>query len=82
MDIDLPTTTLESMHTPSYPSGHSTQGIFIGKVLSKMHPTHEKKLMELGKMISHSRLMARAHYPSDSAAGRDLANILLKNKKG
>ena len=81
LDIDLPTTTLESMHTPSYPSGHSTQGIFIGKVLSKMYPSHEKKLMELGKMISHSRLMARAHYPSDSKFGEYLGNILFNNLK-
>ena len=58
--MDFPTTTLESMHTPSYPSGHSTQGIFIGRVLSKMYPKHEKQLMEIGKMISNSRLMARA----------------------
>ena len=81
LDIDLPATTLESMHTPSYPSGHSTQGIFIGKVLSKMYPSHEKKLMELGKMISHSRLMARAHYPSDSKFGEYLGNILFNNLK-
>ena len=81
LDIDLPTTTLESMHTPSYPSGHSTQGIFIGKVLSKMYPSHEKKLVELGKMISHSRLMARAHYPSDSKFGEYLGNILFNNLK-
>ena len=81
LGIDLPTTTLESMHTPSYPSGHSTQGIFIGKVLSKMHPTHEKKLMEIGKMISNSRLMARAHYPSDSKFGEYLGNILFNNLK-
>ena len=81
LGIDLPTTTLKSMYTPSYPSGHSTQGIFIGKVLSKMYPSHEKKLMELGKMISHSRLMARAHYPSDSKFGEYLGNILFNNLK-
>ena len=81
LNIDLPTPTLASMPTTSYPSGHSTQGIFIGKVLSKMHPTHEKKLMELGKMISHSRLMARAHYPSDSKFGEYLGNILFNNLK-
>tara|TARA_B100001115_G_scaffold180484_1_gene172888 strand:- start:271 stop:897 length:627 start_codon:yes stop_codon:yes gene_type:complete len=81
LEMDLPTTTLESMHTPSYPSGHSTQGIFIGKVLSKMHPNHEKKLMEIGKMVSHSRLMARAHYPSDSRFGEYLGNLLFNNLK-
>jgi len=81
LEMDLPTTTLESMHTPSYPSGHSTQGIFIGKVLSKMYPNHEKKLMELGKMISKSRLMARAHYPSDSRFGEYLGELLFRNLK-
>jgi len=81
LEMDLPTTTLESMHTPSYPSGHSTQGIFIGKVLSKMYPNHEKKLMEIGKMISKSRLMARAHYPSDSRFGEYLGELLFRNIK-
>ena len=57
LEMDFPTTTLESIHTPSYPSGHSTQGIFIGRVLSKMYPKHEKQLMEIGKMISNSRLI-------------------------
>jgi len=37
--------------------------------------------MELGKMISHSRLMARAHYPSDSKFGEYLGNILFNNLK-
>ena len=81
LEMDLPTTTLESMHTPSYPSGHSTQGIFIGKVLSKMYPNHEKKLMKIGKMVSHSRLMARAHYPSDSRFGEYLGELLFRNLK-
>jgi len=37
--------------------------------------------MKVAQNISRSRNIARAHYPSDSAAGRDLANILLKNRK-
>ena len=81
LNIEFPTTTLESMHTPSYPSGHSTQGIFIGRVLSKMYPKHEKQLMEIGKMISNSRLMARAHYPSDSKFGEELGELLFRNLK-
>ena len=81
LNIEFLTTTLESMHTPSYPSGHSTQGIFIGRVLSKMYPKHEKQLMEIGKMISKSRLMARAHYPSDSKFGEYLGELLFRNLK-
>tara|TARA_B100000073_G_scaffold320267_1_gene299820 strand:+ start:196 stop:825 length:630 start_codon:yes stop_codon:yes gene_type:complete len=75
------TTTLDSMKTPSYPSGHSVQGIFISRVFSKMLPEHTKELLELGKMISESRLMARAHYPSDSKFGEQVGEILFLNLK-
>ena len=81
LEMDLPTTTLESMHTPSYPSGHSIQGIFIAKVLSKMYPKHKKQLMEIGKMVSNSRLMARAHYPSDTKLGEKIGELLFLNLK-
>ena len=64
------------MKTPSYPSGHSIQGIFIAKVLSKMYPKHKKQLMEIGKMVSNSRLMARAHYPSDTKLGEKIGALL------
>ena len=81
LGIDLPKNTLESMKTPSYPSGHSIQGIFIAKVLSKMYPKHKKQLMEIGKMISNSRLMARAHYPSDTKLGEKIGELLFLNLK-
>ena len=51
------TTTLDSMHTPSYPSGHSVQGILVGRALGKMFKEHKQELYEVGKMISDSRLM-------------------------
>jgi len=73
---------LDSAKTPSYPSGHSTQGIFISKVFGKMYPTHEKHFNKLGKMISHSRLMARAHFPSDTKFGEKVGNLIFNNIKG
>ena len=75
------TTTLDSMHTPSYPSGHSVQGIFISKAFSKMIPKYTTELLELGKMISESRLMGRAHFPSDSKFGEKVGDILFRNLK-
>ena len=78
---DFDTTTLESMHTPSYPSGHSVQGILVGRSLGKMFKEHKDKLFEIGKMISKSRLMARAHYPSDSKFGEQVGEILFQNLK-
>ena len=75
------TTTLDSMHTPSYPSGHSVQGILVGRALGKMFKEHKQELYEVGKMISDSRLMARAHYTSDSKFGKQVGEILFQNLK-
>ena len=63
---------MDSMKTPSYPSGHACQGILIGRVLSDMYPKHQFNLMSLGRDISKSRNVARAHYPSDSKFGMKL----------
>ena len=78
---EFDTTTLDSMHTPSYPSGHSVQGIFVARALGKMFREHKDELYEVGKMISESRLMARAHYPSDSKFGEQVGEILFLNLK-
>ena len=65
---------MDSMKTPSYPSGHSTQGILIGRVLSDMYPQHQYNLMSLGRDISKSRNIGRAHFPSDSKFGMKLGH--------
>lgn len=63
---------MESMNTPSYPSGHSCQGILIAKVMSDMYPDHEYNFMSLGRDISRSRNIGRAHYETDSKFGMKL----------
>lgn len=65
---------LESMKTPSFPSGHSTQGILIGKVLATKYPTAGPEFMKEAKDISYSRNIGRAHYPSDSKTGESLGD--------
>ena len=67
---------LDSMGTPSYPSGHSTQGILIGLVLGDMFQEYRQELFNIGKDISYSRLMSKAHYPSDSKFGEQLGRDL------
>ena len=75
-NIKLGGTTLESMKTPSYPSGHSTQGILVGKVLQTKLPITTDGFLEAGKRISYSRNIGRAHYPSDSELGEIIGNSL------
>jgi len=68
---------LGSMKTPSYPSGHSTQGHLIAELLGREYPNHYGNFKKLADFISKSRLMARAHYPSDCIFGEEVAQHIL-----
>ena len=74
LDKKLTAFKMKSMETPSYPSGHSVQGVLIGKVLSDKYPKSRKGVMATAKNISYSRRVARAHYKSDSKMGEKLGN--------
>ena len=63
---------MASMKTPSYPSGHSVQGILIANVLADKYPNKRTKLKKMGRDISYSRRSARAHYKSDSLFGEQI----------
>ena len=81
--IKLKDIELKSMKTPSYPSGHSAQGVLIAKVLGDKHPAAKQAFAKTGKNISYSRRVARAHYKSDSKLGVDMGNkmeIYITNK--
>ena len=76
---------MDSMKTPSYPSGHSVQGVLIASVLSDKYPSKKNKLNKMGRDISYSRRVARAHYKSDSLFGEKIGKDMaehIKNKKG
>jgi hypothetical protein len=82
-NMKLSENVLESMKTPSYPSGHSIQGILVGKVLQTKLPITTDSFLEAGKRISYSRNIGRAHYPSDSKVGEDIGTAMyefIKNK--
>ena len=67
---------LKSASTPSYPSGHATQGRFIGRLLGDIYPEHAEQLVKIGDDIAYSRNMAKVHYPSDSNFGKELGDEL------
>ena len=74
---------MDSMKTPSYPSGHSAQGMLIGMVLSDKYPSKRNKLMKTARDISKSRNIAHAHYKSDSKFGEKIGKDMyneVKNK--
>ena len=79
--INLNGVDLDSMRTPSYPSGHATQGYLLGMIYSERYPQHRKEFMKLGEDIAESRIIGKAHFPSDKKAGIELAEKLFENRK-
>ena len=79
--INLNGVDLDSMKTPSYPSGHATQGYLLGMIYSERYPEYRKEFMKLGEDIAESRIVGKAHFPSDKKAGIDLAKKLFENRK-
>ena len=81
LDKSLAHFKMKSMETPSYPSGHSVQGMLIGSVLKMKYG--KSAFMQTAKNISYSRRVARAHYKSDSTEGENIGNSMfnfIKNK--
>ena len=81
MNIKMKDYEMDSMKTPSYPSGHSVQGILIAKVLGDKYPKAKSAFIKTGENISYSRRVARAHYKSDSKMGEKLGNSMYKHIK-
>ena len=82
--LDFHQQPLESARTPSYPSGHSTQGRLLAHLLSDKYPKHETEIKKLGNEIGTGRLVAKVHYPSDDVFGKELGDELyryIKDKK-
>jgi len=67
---------LDSMETPSFPSGHSTQSELLSLFLSDYYPNLGSELKKLSSDISISRNLARAHYISDSVEGIKLGKSM------
>ena len=79
--INLNGVDLDSMKTPSYPSGHATQGYLLGMIYSERYPQYNEEFIRLGEDIAESRIVGKAHFPSDKKAGIELAEKLFENRK-
>ena len=79
--IDLNGTQLDSMKTPSFPSGHAVQGYLIGEYLAKFDNVNAYEYRMKGEEIAQSRIIAKAHYPSDKEYGKVIAKALLNGMK-
>ena len=80
LDKNLKAVKMKSMNTPSYPSGHSAQGVLIASALKDKYGKGSA-FMQTAKNISYSRRVARAHYKSDSNEGDNIGNSMFKHIK-
>ena len=74
--INLNGVKLDTMRTPSYPSGHAIQGYLLGMYFGDKYPQSRKVFTQLGEDIAQSRIVAKAHYPSDKSFGKVVAEYL------
>jgi len=63
----------------AYPSGHSTAGYALALALAKKFPYKKDLILKQGLQVGENRLIGGVHHPSDVAAGRKLAEQIVKN---
>ena len=70
---------LKTAETPSYPSGHATHGRLVAKLVADEVPfEHRRNIIRLGEDIGEGRMVAGAHYPSDTNFGHLLGDELYR----
>ena len=58
----------ETIHTPSYPSGHSAYAAICAYLLAAMYPEHSSHFFGHVGEVSMARMKQGVHYPSDTEA--------------
>jgi hypothetical protein len=81
LDLEENELHIDTKDSPSFPSGHATQGTLIANYLANKHPNHSIRLKKLGRDIGKSRVIAKVHYPSDIVVGERLGNDMFQHLK-
>jgi acid phosphatase (class A) len=62
----------------SYPSGHSTETMTLGLVLSEVFPEKRDAILAHARLMGWHRVQIARHYPTDIYAGRVLAQAIVR----
>ena len=82
LGLDMTFFPLKTANTPSYPSGHATQGKLVSLLVADEVPLeHRKNVLEIGIRIGESRQIAGAHYPTDTSFGHRIGEELHRLSK-
>ena len=67
--------------TPSYPSGHQSQGSMAAEVLSDIYPEHKDQWNKFAELSGEARVKQGVHYPSDNEVSKTLVRVLWEDIK-
>lgn len=66
-------------HSPSYPSGHTTQAYVMLTVIGNLLPEHYEKTKKMIEDIAYSRCYVGVHYQTDNDFAYQVAQEILKH---
>jgi hypothetical protein len=66
--------------SPSYPSGHACQALFLFNLIGFHYEDKKEELLKVAKQVADSRIILGVHYKSDNLFGFQIVKeLLLKN---
>lgn len=78
-NIEMDTIITDTIHTPSYPSGHTVYASMVSRIIQKTNSSIPKqKLNNLVDQTALARILQGVHYPSDNAASVKFTNVLFE----
>jgi hypothetical protein len=75
-DIEMDPIVTDTIHTASYPSGHTFYSQLVANILSKVYPQLSLQFDNIAKDTGVARVQQGVHFPSDNVASIVLANTM------
>ena len=66
----------DTIHTASYPSGHTVYSKLVSNILSDIYPQFSKSFDKIAQKTAEARVKQGVHYPSDNAASIKFSNYI------
>jgi len=82
--IEIDVIETDTIHTASYPSGHTVYTKLVSNILSDMYPKLSNNFLNIAKNTGIARVQQGVHYPSDNHASFVFSDYVFKklNKTG
>lgn len=77
-DIFIEKIVTDTIHTASYPSGHTVYSKLVANILTDIYPNLSKNFDIIVKLTAEARIKQGVHYPSDNEASIIFADYVYK----